>query len=119
PNGGILDWFRCHGARHRHMALTARPLDSVPYLSEWLFHHFGNYLRFFGVVPARLENGVPRYDTNKEDFLRWFGKADVLIDDSRETSPRRAGWAFETCSIRSPGTAIGARWKRPCGNWPK
>lgn len=102
PNGGILDWFRCHGARHRHMALTARPLDSVPYLSEWLFHHFGNYLRFFGVVPARLENGVPRYDTNKEDFLRWFGKADVLIDDSRENIAAARGLGIRNVLYPQP-----------------
>jgi hypothetical protein len=93
PNGGILEWFRSHGARHRHMALTARPLDSAPYLSEWLFHHFGDYLRFFGVVPTRIDDGVPRYDTTKEEFLRWFGKADVMIDDSEENiaAARRLG----------------------------
>jgi FMN phosphatase YigB (HAD superfamily) len=84
PNSGIMEWLRSHGARHRHMALTARPLDSAPYLSEWLFHHFGDYLRFFGVVPTRQEAGVPVYDTTKEEFLRWFGKADLLIDDSPE-----------------------------------
>jgi hypothetical protein len=88
PNGGILDWFRCHGARHRHMALTARPLDSVPYLSEWLFHHF--------------ENGVPRYDTNKEDFLRWFGKADVLIDDSRENIAAARGLGIRNVLYPQP-----------------
>jgi hypothetical protein len=84
------------------MALTARPLDSVPYLSEWLFHHFGNYLRFFGVVPARLENGVPRYDTNKEDFLRWFGKADVLIDDSRENIAAARGLGIRNVLYPQP-----------------
>jgi len=93
PNAGILHWLRCHGARHRHMALTARPLDSVPHASEWLFRHFGEYLRCFGAVPTRLDSGVPRYDTGKEDFLRWFGKGDVLIDDSEENiaAARRLG----------------------------
>jgi hypothetical protein len=66
------------------MALTARPLDSIPCLAEWLFRHFGNYLRNFSVVPTRLQDSVPRYDSNKGDYLRWFGKADVLIDDSEE-----------------------------------
>jgi hypothetical protein len=84
PNASILRWLQSYGARHRHMALTARPLDSIPCLSEWLFSHFGNYLRNFSVVPTRLQDGVPRYDSNKGDYLRWFGKAGVLIDDSEE-----------------------------------
>ncbi len=84
PNASILGWLQSYGARHRHMALTARPLESIPCLAEWLFRHFGNYMRDFGVVPTRLQHGVPRYDSNKGDYLRWFGKADCLIDDSEE-----------------------------------
>jgi len=96
PNRSILGWFREHGARHRHMALTARPLATVPALAEWLFRHFGEYLRHFGVVPARLENGAPHYDNDKADYLRWFGKADLLIDDSPENAA-----AAENLGIRS------------------
>jgi len=84
PNRNVLEWFQAHGACCRHMALTARPLASVPGLAEWLFRHFGTYLRHFGVVPIRLEDGVPRYHNGKGDYLQWFGKADLLIDDSEE-----------------------------------
>src|SRR5579872_5662014 len=84
PNSEVLDWLRCHGARHRHMALTARPLASTPGTAEWLFRHFGDYFRCFAVVPSRLPEGLPQYDMAKGDFLEWFGKADVLIDDSEE-----------------------------------
>jgi len=84
PNLSILQWFQAHGARHRHMALTARPLETTPPLAEWLFRHFGSYLRNFGVVPTRIANGAPRYDNDKGDYLRWFGRADCLIDDSEE-----------------------------------
>lgn len=82
PNPAILAWFRLHGARHRHLALTARPLGSTPHAAEWLFRHFGGYVRCFGVVPSRLEDGLPQYDQGKDAFLEWFGKADYLIDDS-------------------------------------
>jgi len=93
PNPAILEWFRRHGARHRHMALTARPLANAPHAAEWLFRHFGNYVRSFSVIPSRLEQGVPRYDGAKADFLEWFGKADYLIDDSAENiaAARRLG----------------------------
>ncbi len=49
-----------------------------------MFRHFGAYVRCFGVVPSRLAAGEPAYDVSKADFLRWFGKADVLVDDSVE-----------------------------------
>jgi hypothetical protein len=93
PNPAILEWFRLHGARHRHMALTARPLANAPHAAEWLFRHFGNYVRSFAVVPTRLPNGVPRYDSAKSDFLEWFDKADCLIDDNAENiaAARRLG----------------------------
>jgi FMN phosphatase YigB (HAD superfamily) len=82
PNPEVLEWFRARGAGFRHMALTARPLSTAPRLSEWLFRHFGAYIRAFGVVPTRRQNGEPVYDTNKAEFLEWLGKADVVVDDS-------------------------------------
>jgi hypothetical protein len=90
PSPAILEWLQCHGARCRHVALTARPLGSVPCLAEWVFRHFGKYVRCFGVVPARSDPAVPLYDKDKGDFLRWFGRADVLVDDS-ETNLEAAG----------------------------
>ena len=38
-------------------ALTARPLASAGVAAEWVFRHFGNYIRCFGVVPSRLDPG--------------------------------------------------------------
>ena len=84
PTPAILEWLRCYGARYRHVALTARPLDSIPCLAEWLFRHFGTYFRCFGVVPSRLDSSEPRYDRDKRDFLTWFRKADLFVDDSEE-----------------------------------
>lgn len=84
PNPAVLEWLRDSGSGYRHMALTARPLDSTPIAAEWLFRHFGAYMRGFGVVPTRLAAGVPAYDRDKGEFLRWFGKADILVDDSEE-----------------------------------
>src|SRR2546426_2092834 len=81
PNPLALDWLWRHGPSCRHMVLTARPLESAPHVSEWVFRHFGNYVRSVAVVPPRLNPGVPEYDRTKEDYLRWFGRAQILIDD--------------------------------------
>jgi len=96
PNPAIAQWLQTHGAEYRHMALTARPLESTPQAAEWLFRHFGSYMRSFGVVPTRLPAGVPAYDRDKGDYLRWLGKADILVDDSEENLR-----AAEALGIRS------------------
>lgn len=84
PQPQVVDWFRRHGANFRHIALTARPLQNAPQLSEWLLRHFGAYIRLFGVVPTRFSDSEPIYDRTKAEFLDWLGRADVFIDDSPE-----------------------------------
>jgi hypothetical protein len=84
PNPAILEWLSQHGSRCRHIALTARPLMSAPHAAEWIFRHFGTYMRAFGVVPTRLPAGSPVYDRKKVEFLQWFGDASALVDDSAE-----------------------------------
>jgi hypothetical protein len=84
PNPAVLEWLRNCGSGYRHIVLTARPLDSASHAAEWVFRHFGAYMRAFGVAPTRLTPGAPAYDRDKSDFLRWFGKADILVDDGEE-----------------------------------
>jgi len=84
PNCAVLHWLELYGSKCRHIALTARPLDSVPAAAEWVFRHFGGHLRSFGVVPSRLDPDMPVYDADKGGFLRWFSGSTVLVDDSAE-----------------------------------
>jgi len=84
PNASILTWLNQFGASYRHIALTARPLGSTPYAAEWLFRHFGGFIRTFAVVPTRLADGLPSYDRDKADYLAWLDKVDILVDDSEE-----------------------------------
>lgn len=93
PNPVIVKWMNNFGTGYRHVALTARPLASTAEASDWVFRHFGVYIRSFGVVPVRLPSGLPLYDADKGDFLRWAGNVDVLIDDSEQNlrDAERAG----------------------------
>jgi hypothetical protein len=84
PNPLISQWLNSFGRGYRHIALTARPLESAPHAAEWLFRHFGPYIRTFTVVPTRFADVVPLYDQDKSGFLSWLDKADFLIDDSEE-----------------------------------
>jgi len=83
PVPEVLAWFRQYGDRFRHVALTATPLRTAPASAEWVMRHFGQWIRFFHVIPSpRRGEQIPIYDQSKEDFLRWWGKGDILVDDS-------------------------------------
>ena len=84
PNPEALTWFRAHGANFRHIALTARPLNTAPPAAEWVMRHFGDYIRVFGVVPCRSGAETPAYDRSKSEFLKWWGRGDILVDDSAD-----------------------------------
>jgi len=74
PNPELLEWFSKYGDKFRHIALTARPLETAPDVAAWVMRHFGAWIRCFGVVPSRPTEGVPEYDKSKGEFLRWLGK---------------------------------------------
>lgn len=84
PNRAVAEWLRDYGSEYHHIALTARPLESAPQAAEWTLRHFHSHIRTFAVVPARLSANTPNYHRDKSDFMRWFGKVDVLVDDSEE-----------------------------------
>lgn len=82
PLPEALHWFERHGGRYRHIALTSVPVSYAPISASWVMRHFGRWIRGFHFVPSpRPGEALPYYDGSKQDFLSWFGKADVLVDD--------------------------------------
>ena len=102
PNRAILDWFQVYGDCFRHVALTARPLGCTPHAADWLFRHFGRYIRCFGVVPSRPDSQAPLYDRHKGDFLAWLGVADFFVDDSPGNIRSVAALGIETVLYPQP-----------------
>ena len=85
PNKNVLAWFHKNGYKYRHIALTSRSRKTVPILSEWLFRHYGDWIRTMSFIPAKRHGEkIPAYDSKKADFLMWLGKIDLFIDDSEE-----------------------------------
>lgn len=82
PNAVVLAWMAEYGSKARHIALTARPLETAPDVAHWVMRHFGAWIRCVGVVPTRAAEGVPIYDHTKGEFLSWLHCGDVLVDDS-------------------------------------
>jgi hypothetical protein len=102
PNAEVLEWFTAHGNKFRHVALTARPLETAPEIAAWVMRYFGAWIRCFGVVPTRTMKGVPVYDRGKGDYLRWLGKGDVFIDDTRENLIQAAKIGMKTFAWPQP-----------------
>ena len=44
PRPEILTWFCEEGGRFRHIALTARPLETAPDVAHWVMHYFGPWV---------------------------------------------------------------------------
>jgi hypothetical protein len=83
PRSELLAWFDQWGSQYRHIALTATPIAAAPKSAAWVTQHFGRWIRCFNFVPSYREGeSIPVYDRDKGDFLAWWGKADILIDDS-------------------------------------
>jgi len=102
PSAEVLAWFRANGHRFRHIALTSRPLATAPDVAHWVMRHFGMWIRCFGVVPSRADDGVPLYDRSKEDFLAWLGRGDILIDDSPDNIQQAQSLGLKTLMPRQP-----------------
>lgn len=102
PNPQVLGWFREEGSHFRHIALTARPLETAPDVAHWVMRHFGAWIRCFGVVPTRLGKGLPVYDRSKGDYLTWLGRGDVLVDDSTENILEAASLGLRTLQAAQP-----------------
>lgn len=83
PISDAIDWFQRHGHKACHAALTAVPLWAAPLSAAWVMRHFGGWMRSFNVVPSRRAGDEPAsHAATKKEFLEWWGKADVLVEDS-------------------------------------
>jgi len=103
PVPETVAWFEQHGAQYRHIALTARPFVAVPSAAEWLFQHFGQWIRGFGFVPSpRANDHAPAYDRDKGDWLRWVGVGDVLVDDSPANQKAAIELGLKTVLVPQP-----------------
>jgi len=83
PNQAVIAWFEREGSRYRHLALTATPIINAQHAASWVLHHFGRWIRTFAYVPSgRPSDPLFAYDRSKNEFLSWWGKADIVIDDN-------------------------------------
>ena len=106
PVSEVLDWFQRYGSNCRHIALTSVPLTSADISAAWVFRHFGKWIRSFNTVPSQRQNNViPIFDQTKKDFLEWWGKADIVIDDNQSTVTAASAIGLTTFLMPNPWNA--------------
>jgi hypothetical protein len=103
PIPEVLAWFHQYGDHFRHLALTARPLSTAAGSASWVMHHFGQWIRTFHLIPSLREGEkIVIYDRSKDDFLRWWGKGDILVDDSPLNVAAAEALGIQTVLIPRP-----------------
>jgi FMN phosphatase YigB (HAD superfamily) len=103
PNPYVLGWFKQHGHKFEHIALSSRPLSTIPALSEWIFRFYGSWIRTFGYVPSRKDVlGSTNIKKNKHGYLKWLGKGDIFIDDNTDNVLTVESLGIETILFPQP-----------------
>lgn len=106
PVPQVLDWFKEHGDKFRHIALTATPAKFASFSAAWVIQHFGRWIRSFNFVPSvRAEEEAHLCDLTKADYLRWWGRADILIDDNPVNIKPVARMGIRTIMMPKPWNA--------------
>ncbi len=103
PVPELLAWFHRHGKRFRHVALTATPMAAAPLSARWVLQHFGFWIRSVSFVPSKREGEkIPAYDQDKGEFLQWWGRGDVAVDDNPQTLTAAAALGLRGVLIPRP-----------------
>jgi FMN phosphatase YigB (HAD superfamily) len=103
PNPEVLEWFRLHGHRFRHIALTAVPYRIADVWAAWVIKHFGRWIRSFNFVPSpRVSDVLPLYDADKRDFLSWWQRGDIIVDDNPTHIAAAAELGIEALTFPRP-----------------
>jgi len=103
PDDRVMRWFKRYGTRFRHIALTARPRQTVSPAIVWMLRHYGDWFQAFCFVPAKRPGEPPGHpDRNKRDFLSWLGKADYFIDDSATNIDEASHLGIHTFLVAQP-----------------
>jgi phosphoglycolate phosphatase-like HAD superfamily hydrolase len=85
PVPEALRWFRKHGHRYRHVALSAVPRKAAHVSAEWVFRNFGEWIDTFAFVPSHRKGESRRVGRgSKHEFVKELGLHGIFVDDNPE-----------------------------------
>lgn len=86
PSAAVLQWFKTHGDRFLHVAVSSAPRNYATHSAAWVMRWYGDWIRSYNFVPSPRDADTTTikkagYPT-KADFLCSFKKIDLFIDDN-------------------------------------
>jgi len=102
PIPEMIDWFRIHGRKAEHFVVTSVPVTAAHLSAEWVFFHFGKWVRSFNIVPSPRDEDHKHGVSSKSDFLRAFSKVDIVVEDNPETIHFMREMGISTVTIPRP-----------------
>jgi hypothetical protein len=85
PVNEIYLWFKNYGHNYQHIVLTSTPLFYAPNSSDWIFRHFGEWIRSYNILPSSREYpSVNKSNLSKASYLKLFNVIDLFIDDNEK-----------------------------------
>ncbi len=100
PRPETCAWFKEHGHRARHIALTGAPRALAHLSAAWVVEHYGDWIRTFAFVPSIREPRDASTRESKGDYLSWLQRGDVLVDDNSDNT--LAAEALEMSGVLVP-----------------
>jgi len=80
----VKNWFNNHGNKYNHMACTARPIETMPNQSWWIYQNYGQWIHTIHAAGTYRELETDYRTVSKADFISWIDQKVIFIDDSEE-----------------------------------
>jgi len=105
PLPEMLEWFSLHGKKAEHRVVTSVPVNAAHHSAEWVFKHFGTWIRSFNIVPSPREEQEDHGVKSKSEYIRTFSKVDLVVEDNLDTIRSMNELGIETVTIPRPWNA--------------
>jgi len=105
PHPEVFNWFQEFGHKFVHIALTARPSETMPNQASWVYENFGRWIHsVVSVSPSRSELACQRLQifASKASFIQWLDKPAILIDDTEDNIQEAEQYCVRTFLFPQP-----------------
>lgn len=111
PDADALGWFQNHGEKYRHIVVTAVPIRAAHISAEWVYRHYGTWIRGFFVTPTPRSEGVIKgYPAKKQDIFESWIRPDVFIDDNQDNIQQANLCNIKSILRKRPWAGTGDEW---------
>ena len=83
-NDIVKNWFENHGNKFKHVACTARPIETMPNQAWWIYYNYGKWIHTVHAAKTVRDLMDNHHPATKADFISWMNKEVLFIDDSEE-----------------------------------